>query len=108
MRCADYKWIFRLLSVCARKRLIISALMLGLSVARAAAAGSSFSIPAPPAIPNHVFDITHYGAIGDGTTTNTAAIQAAINVAADGGGGTVEVPAGVFLCGPIRLASGVD
>ncbi|HEV2436468.1 MAG TPA: glycosyl hydrolase family 28 protein [Verrucomicrobiae bacterium] len=66
----------------------------------------SFSVaPALPVIPAHVFNVIHFGAIGDGVATNTAAIQAAIDAAQDAGGGVVHVPAGAFLCGPIRLAN---
>ena len=56
-------------------------------------------------IPAGIYDITHYGAVADGVATNTAAIQAAIQAASAAGGGTVEVPAGVYLSGPITLAS---
>lgn len=49
--------------------------------------------------------ITHFGAIGDGTTLNTAAVQAALDAAAEQGGGTVVVPAGKFLCGELTLRS---
>lgn len=52
-------------------------------------------------------DIRDYGAIGDGRTLNTAAIQAAIDAAAVDGG-QVRVPAGRFLSGSIVLQSGVD
>ena len=52
--------------------------------------------------------VTNYGAIGDGVATNTVAIQAAIDAASTAGGGTVEVPAGVFLSGPIHLASQIN
>ncbi len=61
--------------------------------------------PALPVIPAGIYDITHYGAVADGVATNTAAIQAAIQAASAAGGGTVEVPAGGFLSGPITLAS---
>jgi polygalacturonase len=61
--------------------------------------------PALPETPAAVFDITHYGAMAGGEATNTTAVQAAIHAAAAAGGGTVEVPAGEFLCGPITLAS---
>src|SRR5208337_2823202 len=37
--------------------------------------------PALPVIPDKTFDITSYGAVGDGVATNTAAIQAAIDAA---------------------------
>ncbi|GIQ70534.1 glycoside hydrolase family 28 protein [Xylanibacillus composti] len=51
------------------------------------------------------YAITDFGAIGDGTTLNTDAIAAAIEQCASAGGGTVVVPAGRFLTGPVRLQS---
>ena len=68
----------------------------------------SFAAPALPEIPGKVFNITSYGAVGDGVATNTAAIQAAINAASGAGGGLVEVPAGIFLSGPVAMASRVN
>ena len=50
-------------------------------------------------------DVTHFGAVGDGVTLNTSAIQAAIDAAA--GGGEVLFPPGVFLTGALYLRSGV-
>src|SRR6185436_6351130 len=44
-----------------------------------------------------VFDVTQYGALGDGATDATAAIQAAAAAAAAAGGGTVFIPAGTFI-----------
>ena len=64
--------------------------------------------PTLPVIPSATFNITSYGAIGDGVATNTAAIQSAIDAASAAGGGIVQIPAGVFLCGPIRLASKIN
>jgi len=61
-----------------------------------------------PVIARAVFNITHYGAVGDGKTVNTAAIQKAIDACSATGGGTVLVPAGKFLFGPITLASGIN
>jgi polygalacturonase len=52
--------------------------------------------------------ITDFGAVGDGTTLNTAAIQSAIDHIAAEGGGTVVVPPGVFLSGSIFLKPGVN
>jgi polygalacturonase len=65
---------------------------------------------------NNILTITSapYGAVGDGVTTNTTAIQNAINAAAAGPttngltGGTVRVPPGVFLCGPLALKNYVN
>ncbi|WP_166238637.1 glycoside hydrolase family 28 protein [Paenibacillus turpanensis] len=51
------------------------------------------------------FDITQFGAIGDGVTDNTAAIAKAIEACSEAGGGTVVVPAGTFVTGPIQLKS---
>ncbi len=53
-----------------------------------------------------VVDATRFGARGDGTTMNTAAIQAAIDAAAKGGG-TVVFPAGTYLTGSLFVKSGV-
>ncbi|MCC5839140.1 MAG: hypothetical protein JJT96_03365 [Opitutales bacterium] len=55
----------------------------------------------------HTFDIGDFGAIGDGTTLNTAAIQAAMEAAAAASGGTVYVPAGTYLTGTLHLRSGI-
>ncbi len=61
-----------------------------------------------PVIPPAVFNITNYGAVGDGKTLNTAAIQKTIAACTNAGGGTVLVPAGKFLFGPIVLASSLN
>jgi alpha-L-rhamnosidase len=45
--------------------------------------------------------ITDFGAVADGVTLNTKAIQAAIDHLAAHGGGTVEVPQGVFVSGAL-------
>ena len=49
-----------------------------------------------------MIDITAFGAVGDGKTMNTAAIQAAVDKAAKSGS-MVNIPAGVFLTGTIVL-----
>ncbi len=53
------------------------------------------------------YDILNYGAVADGTTMNTSAIQQAIDACATAGGGTVVIPAGRFLSAPIFLKSNV-
>jgi hypothetical protein len=68
----------------------------------------AFADPALPVIPNQTFVVTNYGAVGDGVATNTTAIQNTINAASTAGGGTVEFPAGTFLCGPLTMKSSVN
>ena len=87
---------------------VLAALALALSVRQAARAQSPAVAAALPEIPGGIYCITNYGATGNGLATNTAAIQAAIQAAAAAGGGTVEVPAGIFLSGPVRLANQVN
>ena len=88
-----------------------------LSIPAILAAGSLLFVkpisaaPALPVIPNAVFDVTNYGAVGNGTTVNTAAIQNAINAASSAGGGTVLIPdsgTGVFMAGALTLASNIN
>jgi len=55
----------------------------------------------------HVYNITDFGAVGDGTTLNTAAVQKAIDTCANENGGTVLVPAGDFVVGTLELRSNV-
>jgi polygalacturonase len=52
--------------------------------------------------------ISEHGAVGDGTTLNTKAIQSTIDDCAKSGGGTVVVPTGVFVSGSIFLKPGVN
>jgi polygalacturonase len=63
--------------------------------------GAGAALAAGPCDP-----LTH-GALADGTTDNTVAIQAAIDACAQAGGGVVPFASGVFLTGPISLRSHV-
>ncbi len=58
--------------------------------------------------PPTVYDVTTYGAQGDGTTDDTNAIQAAMDAANARGGGTIVFPAGNFLIThPLTLYSNI-
>jgi polygalacturonase len=61
-----------------------------------------------PSFPNRDFDITRYGARGDGAFDNTSAIRQAIAACTAAGGGRVVVPAGRFLTGPVHLENNVN
>ncbi len=77
-------------------------------------AGFYFTPALPVINTNNVVNILTFGAVGDGVVTNTLAISNAISAAASGGttngaaGGTVEIPPGIYLCGPIILKSSVN
>ena len=52
-----------------------------------------------------VFNILDYGAIRDGSSNSTDAIRLAIQAAKSAGGGTVYIPAGEYVTGPIELVN---
>jgi polygalacturonase len=54
------------------------------------------------------YNIADHGAIGDGKTINTSAIQATIDKIAKDGGGTLLIPKGVFISGSLFLKPGVN
>jgi polygalacturonase len=60
------------------------------------------------AVKSELFNITSYGAIGNGKVLNTTSIQKAIDVCAQKGGGTIVIPKGIFLTGSIFLKKGVN
>lgn len=55
-----------------------------------------------------VYNIADFGAVGDGNTLNTTAVQKAIDTCTTDRGGTVVVPAGDFVIGTIELKSNVS
>ena len=58
-----------------------------------------------PQIPNNTVSITDFGAVGDGVTLNTDAFRKAIEAVSAKGGGTVVIPRGIWLTGPVMLKS---
>ena len=64
--------------------------------------------PAAPIIPDHVFTLTDFGAVGDGRAMNTEAFARAVAAVQSGGGGRLVVPKGVFRTGPFKLCSQID
>ena len=91
---------------------ILAASLCGTVTAAAVVAVSesplSTRTPELPSIPNRRFLVTNYGGIGDGKTLNTGAFRNAIDAAAKAGGGTIVVPAGRFVSGPIEIPSNLE
>jgi len=69
---------------------------------------STIALATDSASPLGTFNVKTYGAVGDGTTIDTAAINRAIEAAAAAGGGTVYFPSGTFPSYSIHLKSHVS
>lgn len=61
----------------------------------------------PWQVPVRSFAVEDFGAVSDGVTVNTAAIQKAIDACSAAGGGTVVLAKGDYVSGTIELKSGV-
>lgn len=61
-----------------------------------------------PHFKRDTFNIVNYGAIADGLTLNSAAINKTIDECAKQGGGTVLIPNGSFVTGPIIMKSNIN
>jgi polygalacturonase len=84
------------------------------AVGSGVAAGALVSLPAKAVAQSsdgrpaeNVFPVTRFGAKGDGKSLDTAAVNRAIDAAADAGGGVVSFLAGSYLCYSIHLKSNV-
>lgn len=93
------------------KRAALSALLpLLLAACAAAAAVNPFTppnIPPPAFNATNRFNVRECGALGDGSTNETAAINQAIEKCNAAGGGTVAFPPGKYLAASIHLKSNV-
>lgn len=63
---------------------------------------------AQPVFKNDTFNINSYGAVPDGITLNTTAINKAITECSRKGGGVVLVPEGLWMTGPVEMKSNVN
>lgn len=61
-----------------------------------------------PAFPDREVNVVDFGAVGDGQTMNTVAINKAIESCASLGGGVVVIPPGLWLTGPIIFKSNIN
>jgi polygalacturonase len=62
----------------------------------------------PPAFPQKDFDVTSFGAVGDGATDCSSAFKKAIEKCSADGGGRVVVPKGIYLVGAIHMKNNVN
>jgi hypothetical protein len=92
------------------RREILRMSALGLGAVVGSSLPEAYALPHSPASPGGmpgVFDVRTYGAVGDGKTVDTSAINKAIEAAAAAGGGTVVFPPGTWLSFSIHLTSHV-
>ena len=54
------------------------------------------------------YNVRSFGAVGDGKSLDSPAINNAIESAFANGGGKIIVPAGIYLCGSIHLKSNIE
>jgi polygalacturonase len=62
----------------------------------------------PPRFPTRHFEITRFGAVGDGRADCTSALRRAIAACRAAGGGRVVVPDGRYVTGALKLPSGTE
>jgi len=72
-----------------------------------AVSGINEQTQAPGNPPVSQFNVRDFGAKGDGIAVDSPAVNRAIEVAANSGGGTIFFPAGKYLCYSLRLKSHV-
>ncbi|MFD1257275.1 glycoside hydrolase family 28 protein [Mucilaginibacter terrae] len=65
-------------------------------------------LPAKATPATSVYNVKDYGAKGDGKQMDAPGINKAIEAAAANGGGTVLLPAGIYLSGSIHLKSNIN
>jgi polygalacturonase len=62
----------------------------------------------PPKFPDYKIKITDFGAIGNGIFDNTESFKKAFEHCSAKGGGTIIVPPGIWITGPIEFKSNIN
>jgi hypothetical protein len=86
---------------------LLSTASVGAGLVAAANTAAAQPLAADNSVGARVYNIRDFGAKGDGQTLDTAALQSAIDACNKDEGGTVLVPAGVFVIGSVELKSNV-
>jgi len=84
-------------------------LMAGMMISHLSSAAASTAAPQTALVPvaeKPGYDVRLFGAVGDGKTLDTAALQKALDDCAQADGGTVVIPQGVFVSGALFLKPG--
>ena len=91
------------------KKLLFAPIVLGLGIAHPVWAQTVASPPQTATVPTQSgeFNVRSFGALGDGKTIDSPAINRAIDAATATGGGTVRLPAGTYLSLSVRLKSNI-
>ncbi len=91
-----------------RRGLMLGGLMgsVALAPAQGAQAASLADKPNSGGAP-YAFNVKNFGAVGDGATIDSPAINKAINHVSALGGGTIHFPPGTYACYTIRLKSNI-
>lgn len=90
------------------KRTIFTTLFIASAISSFAQFNAKLPVITVPKFKNDTISITKFGAVSDGKTLNTAAVNNAIDACNKKGGGVVMVPAGLWLTGPVVIKSNVN
>lgn len=90
------------------KRTIFTTLFIASAISSFAQFNAKLPVITVPQFKKDTISITKFGAVSDGKTLNTAAVNNAIDACNKKGGGVVMVPAGLWLTGPVVIKSNVN
>ncbi|MEM7573907.1 MAG: glycosyl hydrolase family 28 protein [Bacteroidota bacterium] len=88
--------------------IIISSMLLCLVACRVNQEAPASTDVATASVTQHLFSVKDFGAVGDGHTNDTEAIQLAVDQIVAAGGGSLIFPAGNYLSGMVELGSNLE
>lgn len=90
------------------KKIIFTNLFIASAILLFAQFNAKLPVITVPKFKKDTISITKFGAVSDGKTLNTSAVNNAIDACNKKGGGVVMVPAGLWLTGPVVIKSNVN